>query len=165
MTTLFRCCAGDLSPSSLSWVPTNCRSGTHGSAAASAGPCFYCLVRPDWMRVLQGHMWVPFKCGKRPEQYYPAKQSDEPGFARSFMLAINPSRSAAHNGPNSHIAPGAYPSWFAICTSLNTRETIVSCDPSLSQLSAFVCRPRIEVGQPFSRPRNVVDRRAISVRS
>ena len=24
------------------------------------------------------------KCGKRPERYYPAKQSDAPGFARSY---------------------------------------------------------------------------------
>jgi hypothetical protein len=24
------------------------------------------------------------KCGKRPERYYPARQSDAPGFARSF---------------------------------------------------------------------------------
>ena len=24
------------------------------------------------------------KCGKRPERYYPAKQNDAPGFARSF---------------------------------------------------------------------------------
>ena len=24
------------------------------------------------------------KCGKRPERYYPAKQTDAPGFARSF---------------------------------------------------------------------------------
>jgi hypothetical protein len=24
------------------------------------------------------------KCGKRPERYYPAKQSDAPGFARNY---------------------------------------------------------------------------------
>jgi hypothetical protein len=24
------------------------------------------------------------KCGKRPERYYPANQSDTPGFVRSF---------------------------------------------------------------------------------
>jgi len=24
------------------------------------------------------------KCGKRPERYYPARQADAPGFARSF---------------------------------------------------------------------------------
>jgi len=24
------------------------------------------------------------KCGKRPERYYPARQSDAPGFARNF---------------------------------------------------------------------------------
>ena len=57
----------------------------------------------------KGTVWVPFKmirdkipmlsswtldelgakmkcdqCGKRPERYYPARQSDAPGFARSF---------------------------------------------------------------------------------
>jgi hypothetical protein len=59
--------------------------------------------------VLQGAVWVLFRmirqqipmlsswtldelgakmkcdqCGKRPERYYPARQSDAPGFARSF---------------------------------------------------------------------------------
>ena len=24
------------------------------------------------------------RCGKRPERYYPARQTDAPGFARSF---------------------------------------------------------------------------------
>jgi hypothetical protein len=57
----------------------------------------------------EGYSWVPFKmireklpmlsamtlhqlgakmrcdkCGKRPERYYPANQSDTPGFVRSF---------------------------------------------------------------------------------
>jgi hypothetical protein len=66
-------------------------------------------MRVLWLRVLQGTVWVPFKmireklpmvsamtldefgammrcdrCGKRPERYYPARQSDAPGFARSY---------------------------------------------------------------------------------
>jgi hypothetical protein len=27
------------------------------------------------------------KCGKRPERYYPANQSDTPGFVRSFWMS------------------------------------------------------------------------------
>ena len=67
--------------------------------------------RFDWIacECCKGTVWVPFrmiqaklpmlsamtldersakmrckKCGNRPERYYPAKQSDAPGFARSF---------------------------------------------------------------------------------
>jgi hypothetical protein len=61
----------------------------------------------DWVRMLQGHRVGAVqdaprentsamtldqlgakmrcdKCGKRPERYYPANQSDTPGFVRSF---------------------------------------------------------------------------------
>ena len=30
------------------------------------------------------------KCGKRPERYYPARQSDAPGFARGLLRALAP---------------------------------------------------------------------------
>jgi hypothetical protein len=69
--------------------------------------------RPSkWRRAVKcckGTVWVPFKmirqkipglsswtldelgarmkcdkCGKRPERYYPARQSDAPGFARNY---------------------------------------------------------------------------------
>jgi hypothetical protein len=68
-------------------------------------------ARYDWIGCdcCKGTVWVPFrmiraklpmlsamtldelgakmrcdKCGNRPARYYPAKQSDAPGFARSF---------------------------------------------------------------------------------
>ena len=44
---------------------------------------------------------------------------------------------------------------------LTLHETISCCDPFIPQSSAFACRPRIEVGQPFSGPQYVRGRRAI----
>jgi hypothetical protein len=75
------------------------------------------VIRGSVCECCKGTVWVPFKmlreripmlsamtldqlgakmkcdrCGKRPERYYPANQSDTPGFVRSFLDVLGPAR-------------------------------------------------------------------------
>jgi hypothetical protein len=63
------------------WIGCECRKGTVWVP--------FKMIRQkipglsSWTLELGGKMKCD-QCGKRPERYYPAKQSDAPGFAKSY---------------------------------------------------------------------------------
>jgi len=68
----------------LNWVDQSCHSGLRATYAKLRAGSLIQINAPSCTFDELGAKMKCDRCGKRPERYYPARQSDAPGFAKGY---------------------------------------------------------------------------------